>query len=169
MDIGYSSITITLSDRSEILGSFVFPFGTNILEESLLAADSFLKSLHIEDILLHPEKQKKEHTEAVRQFYRLCLDSVQVAMEEVGKLGAISNIFLSGGAVEAQGVALCTELLEERPMGIRLVDSLLAVSKKETEAQYVCAYATALAAKEIISLKKDPIVRILRYVIYRYE
>ena len=169
MDIGHSSITITLSDRSEILGSFVFPFGMNILEESLLSADASLKSLHIEDVLLHPDKQKKEHTEAIRQFYRLCLDSVQVAMEETGKLGNISNIFLSGGAVESQGVSICSELLEERPMGIRRVESLLAISKKDTEAQYVSAYATALAAKEIISLKKDPIVRILRYVIYRYE
>jgi len=54
-------------------------------------------------------------------------------------------------------------------MGIRRIESLLSVSKKDCEGQYAAAYATALAAKEIISLKKDPIVRILRYVIYRYE
>ena len=54
-------------------------------------------------------------------------------------------------------------------MGVRRVDTLLSVSKKEIESQYITAYATALSAKEIVSLKKDPIVRILRYVIYRYE
>ena len=93
---------MTLADRGEILGSFVFPFGMNALEESLLEADTLLKSLHIEDILLHPEKQEVSHTDVIKQFYRLALDSVQVAMEETGKLGAIQNLFLSGGIVESQ-------------------------------------------------------------------
>ena len=96
MDIGYSSITVTLSERSEILGSFVFPFGTDTLEELLLSSDISLKPLHVEDILLHPDKQKAEHTRAVEEFYRLCLDSLQVAMEELGKRGTVQNLFLSG-------------------------------------------------------------------------
>ncbi|MDQ1343915.1 MAG: cell division protein FtsA [Patescibacteria group bacterium] len=165
VDVGYSRVTVTLSDRSELLGAVVLDFGYSLLEESLRKEDSALSGFDIEDRLSHPEKYALEY-QSYAKFHDLVSDGVRIALSEIAKSVRIRNFFFSGGG----NTELLRNTFSEKydPTGSCNVASLPGLSE-DSDPSYALCEAVAVCAKEFASLRKDPIARILRYVIYRYE
>lgn len=165
VDVGHSRVTVAVSDRGELLGSATVDFGYSLLEEALRAEKSGLSGFDVEDRLVHPEKYADEH-KSYAKFYDLVSDGIRIALGEIAKNVRIRNFFFSGGGN--------TEKLRDAfsakydPLGSCRVVSLPGLTA-ESDPAYALCEAVAVCAKEFVSLRKDPIVRILRYVIYRYE
>lgn len=165
VDVGYSRITVTLSDRGELLGAAVLDFGCSLLEESLRKEDPGLSGFDIEERLAHPEKYVSAHA-SYAKFYDLVSDGVRIGLSEIAKTVRVRNFFFSGGG-NTQGLR---DAFGEKyaPSDYCRISSLRGFSE-DSDSTFVLAEAVAVCAKEFASLKKDPIARILRYVIYRYE
>lgn len=43
------------------------------------------------------------------------------------------------------------------------------IPEKQIDPEYMMCYALAILAQELLVTKKDPLIRILRYVLYNYE
>lgn len=124
-----------------------------------------MSGFDIEDRLSHPEKYASEY-KAYAKFHDLVSDGIRIALSEVAKSVRVRNFFFSGGGN--------TELLRSAfsdkydPTDSCKILSLPGAFEDSDPAYALCE-AVAVSAKEFASLRKDPIARILRYVIYRYE
>lgn len=165
IDVGYSRVTVTLSDRSELLGATVLDFGYSLLEECLRKEGSGLSGFDVEDRLSHPEKYAEEY-KAYAKFHDLVADGVRIALSEIAKSVRVRNFFFSGGG----NTELLRKAFSEKydPTDSCRVTGLPGLTE-DSDPSYVLCEAVAVCAKEFVSLRKDPIARILRYVIYRYE
>lgn len=165
IDVGYSRVTVTLTDRSELLGASVLDFGYSLLEEALRKEGANLSGFDIEDRLSHPERYAEDY-KAYSKFHDLVSDGIRIALSEIAKSVRVRNFFFSGGG----NTELLRNAFSEKydPTDSCKVLTLPGAFE-DSDPTYALCEAVAVSAKEFVSLRKDPIARILRYVIYRYE
>lgn len=96
VDVGYSRVTVTLTDRSELIGASVIDFGYSLLEEAIRKEGSDLSGFDIEDRLSHPEKYASQY-KAYSKFHDLVSDGIRIALSEIAKSVRVRNFFFSGG------------------------------------------------------------------------
>ncbi len=168
VDFGYSKTVVTLEHRSELIGAVTLDFGFSTLEEMLRSEGKGLSGFDIEERLSHPEKYASEHAGTFSDFSDLLADGIRVALTEIAADIRPRNFFFSGGAAtESLRNALSERLGPGGGCRFSILPGL--PSEEASDPSYRTAEAVAVCAKEFSSLRKDPIAKILRYVIYRYE
>ncbi|MDD2486963.1 MAG: hypothetical protein PHS92_01170 [Candidatus Gracilibacteria bacterium] len=172
IDFGYSKTTVILENNSEILGFNIINYGTQILEEEMKKHLS-LNYIDIENIIKEIDNNYAEQKNIIDSFLDIIFDSVIVAANDIEKNMFLKNIFISGGMVSNVLKDKLKEYFEQKNLGKNILvidkfieDESLAEISNPTD---VTIASIAKAGKEIISIKKDPIARILRYVLYKYE
>ncbi len=169
IDFGASSTTLTLENYSEILGSFTIPFGSSILEDLLSRSEPTLSRLEIQHRIIDAKDDDTLFQKVKQDYIGILRDAIRVALRDISPDAVVRNIYLSGGVVtEGFRNDFVTSLGESLPYTTLLGKTLIPTSVG-LSAEYGVAYALARTAAEIVLQKQDPIARILRYVIYRYE
>ncbi|MDD2565806.1 MAG: hypothetical protein PHZ26_01835 [Candidatus Gracilibacteria bacterium] len=172
IDFGYSKTTVILQNNSEIIGFNVLNIGLSIIEEEL--KNHLNKGyLDIENIMSSMDEKYEEYKKIIDETYNFIFDSIRVAIDDVEKSFFIKNLFLSGAGINETIKKLLLESLEKNHLGkhIVMLDKFLF---DENLVEYnnnalLPVASLAKAGKELMAVKKDPLVRILKYVIYKYE
>lgn len=172
IDIWYSRITIILQNNSEIIWFNILNFGYNILEEEL--KQKLDKSyLDIENILTSIEDNYEKYKESIDEIYSFIFESISVAIKDIEKAFFVKNVFLSWGPINKIFKNKLKSFFEENNIwqDINVVDEYFSWenTKNYNKNINLPVLSIAKAWKELVSIKKDPLVKILKYVIYKYE
>ncbi|MBP8016559.1 hypothetical protein KAZ01_00990 [Candidatus Gracilibacteria bacterium] len=173
IDFGYSKTTIIISNNSEIIGFNTINFGFSLLEEEL-SKNLNLNYLDTENIIAKTEEFYIKHKNIFDKFFNLLLDSILVSAQDIQKKLYFKNIFLSGGGISEILKNKIKDYLEKNDVGknINMIDNFAEdESFKDYNVNNIFTTVLSLAksGREILSIKKDPIAKILRYIIYKYE
>lgn len=172
IDIGYSKISIILQNNSEIIWFNILNLGYSIVEDAL--KDNLNQSyLNIENILADIDNKYEEYKWVLDEVFDFLIDAIYIGIIDIEKAFFVKNIFVSWSWVSEKLKTLLAKWLESKWIGKQI-----AVIDKYLEAEWLEEYnqnatlpvlSLAKAWKELIAVKKDPLVRILKYVIYKYE
>lgn len=181
LDIGYSHTTIVIEVRGEIVTFHTLPIGTSLLEQEIWkiwAEKWFLNREHtLVDILaISREKleQKKYawYQSVIEAFFALITDSLLATIERNSDTMILKNLFLSGWIFLGK---LPLEMIRYHLSHTIHKDVVLETLVEKTDetlgitSEYITAYGLSLIAADLLLIKKDPLIRILRYVLYQYE
>lgn len=172
VDFWYSKTTIILENNSEIMGFNVINFWTQILEEELKKHLS-VNYIDIENIIKDVDINYPKHTQVFDVFFNLIFDAIIVASIDIEKNIFLKNIFISGWLVSAVLKEKIKDYFEKKSLwkNILIIDKFFENENSLwiSNPTDITVGSIAKAWKEIISIKKDPIARILRYILYKYE
>lgn len=172
IDFWYSKTTVILQNNSEIIWFNVLNIGLSTIEEEL---KSYLNKgyLDIESIMASMDEKYEEYKEIIDEVYSFIFDSIRVAINDIEKSFFVKNLFISWAWANEIMKKLLVENLEKNHLWkqILILDKFLF---DETLSEYnnnalLPVISLAKAWKELMAVKKDPLVRILKYVIYKYE
>lgn len=173
LDLGYSKTTLILENRGEIIGANTLNFGVYLLEEELKNREPDLSYLTIENILADGAKHYKKHQDSFDRFFSILFDGIFVATTDIAKQLYLKNIFLSGGGSSDLVQEKLREYLEEKSFGSHIHIGFLKSNDEDlanwNTPTYTQTLALAKTTQEMFLFKKDPIARLLRYILYRYE
>lgn len=172
IDIGYSKITVILQNNSEIIWFNVISFWLALLEEEL--KNSLNKSyLDIENILSNIDEKYIEYREIIDNTFNFLFDAIWIAIIDIEKSFFAKNVFVSGAWVSEIFKKLLIESLEKQHFWKQLVildKFLFEENLEEYNSNWLLSVASlAKSWKDLMSIKKDPLVRIMKYIIYKYE
>ncbi|OIP52614.1 hypothetical protein AUK10_03540 [Candidatus Gracilibacteria bacterium CG2_30_37_12] len=173
IDFGSSKTTIVIENKGEILGGNTLNFGFGLLEETFKQKAPNLGYLDIEHHITHIEETYEEYKEIFDIFLGILFDALFVAMTDITSQLFLKNIFISGGGFSPFLQKKLEEYLKTKNIGNSIhvepvVINIENISPHDT-GSFTQVLALAKATEEMLLLKKDPIARILRYIIYRYE
>jgi hypothetical protein len=168
VDIGYSLTTIVLENFSEILGAMQIPIGVSVFENMLIRKFPKLSRLEIEHCMHHPEIDTKDQAQIRAEFMKVLLEAIFVALRNISTSYVLRNMYVSGW--------ITTQTFQDefqkytgdfftqwslKILSLPLSDGL--------SPDYGVVYSAARATQELLRQSRDPIAKILRYVIYKYE
>ncbi len=173
IDFGYSKTTIIISNNSEIIWFNTINFWFSLLEEEL-SKNLNLNYLDTENIIAKTEEFYIKHKNIFDKFFNLLLDSILVSAQDIQKKLYFKNIFLSWGWISEILKNKIKDYLEKNDVwkNINMIDNFAEdESFKDYNVNNIFTTVLSLAKswREILSIKKDPIAKILRYIIYKYE
>ncbi|MCK9272427.1 hypothetical protein M0P65_02670 [Candidatus Gracilibacteria bacterium] len=172
VDFGYSKTTIVLENNSEILGFNVINFGIEVLEEEFKKNLS-LNYFDIENIIKETDANYSKYKEIFSSFFDLIFDAISVASQDIEKKLFIKNIFVSGGAVSEILKEKMKEYFTQKNFGKNILVKDKYIEDKNLEElnnnSDIILASIVKVGKEMLGAKKDPIARILRYILYKYE
>ncbi|EKE27792.1 MAG: cell division protein (septum formation) [uncultured bacterium (gcode 4)] len=172
IDFWYSKTTVILQTNSEILWFNVLNFWYSLLEDELR---SHLDKgyLDIENILNSLDEKYEEYKVIIDWALDFIFDSLIIAIQDIEKSFFAKNVFVSWAWISKVLKKQIAEHFEKSHIGknITVIDEFLSdESLKEYNANWMLwVLSLAKAWKELMAIKKDPLVRILRYVLYKYE
>jgi len=174
IDFGYTKTTVVVQSKWETLGLHTLPFGLSYLEDAL-RKDGHGSYLDTEKFLWDLDMCQKKHPKLVDDIFSVLLDGIFVAVLDIIKQAYFKNIFISGvtstpAIREKIAKYFAGKQWEVLPQVIDLLDvSTFAKESKLERNSWAGVASLAITWRELLSTKKDPIARILRYVIYKYE
>jgi hypothetical protein len=182
LDIGYSHTTIVIEARGEVVTFHTLPFGSDLLETEIGKISEGKSTLGRENLMIevlgltHANLRKSakyaQYETIVNQFFELITDSLLATTERYNHALIIKNVFFSGGLfLSPLPHALIRENLKKtvhKDANLKNITDTIAPEMK-ISSDYVTVYGLALIASDLLLLKKDPLIRILRYVLYQYE
>lgn len=172
IDFWYSKTTIILQNNSEIIGFNILNFWYSIVED-VLKDNLNLSYLNIEAILADIDNQYDNHKAILDEIFEFIIDAIYIWITDIEKSFFVKNIFVSWAWVNEKLKSKLANLLEKKWIGkqIMVLDKYFDTEWFElyNDNSLLPVISLARAWKELITIKKDPLVRILKYVIYKYE
>lgn len=171
IDIGYSHTTVLVTQDNEIKTFETFPVGSRMLMEMIREANKHFSLLYIENILCDEQLVRdRKYAPILEDFFEYVLDVIWGFLEEERVHMTFSHLFVHGHIFEnpatfkifgAQFESLCSYSVRKHRLN--------ALIGSEFRHDQAVTHALALTASELLLVKKDPLIRILRYVLYSYE
>lgn len=171
IDIGYTHTTVLVSQDNEIKTFETFPIGMQMCMEMIREKCPNLSLLQIENILCNAQSVRDEpYAEIIADFFEYVLDMIWGFLEQEKIHITFTHLFLHGWVFENPTLfkvfgtsfeTLCGYAVRKKRLSTLLPDNI-----KQSECM---TYGLALTATELLLVKKDPLIRILRYVLYNYE
>jgi cell division ATPase FtsA len=96
IDIGYSTITVTLENYSEILGSLTIPFGSQVLEDIFSRKEPALSRLEVQHRIIDAKEKDSIFQSAQIEYQEILRDTIRVAIREIAPDATVRNIYISG-------------------------------------------------------------------------
>lgn len=182
LDIGYSHTTIAIEIRGELTMFHTLPFGTELLEIeigkklwwkwSLGREHAMIETLKTSFTHFSKTQKCKIYSETITDFFELIRDGLLSITERHAHTLIIKNLFLSGGIfLSPLPKEIISHLMQDtlhRDAYVRLLTHDLE-EEQSISAEYATVYWLARIAADLLLIKKDPLIRILRYVLYQYE
>lgn len=172
IDVWYMHTTIVFESKNEILSFETFPFGTKMLLDMLLNLSPDKTYLEIENILCDEmsDASKMIHSKTLTDFFDYINDVLFALLAREKDIGNIANIFLSGWIFSSEkSKSMFSDTFHTHYKKDVNTLWLSRVSDSKIDPDFIMCHALALLAEELLITKKDPIIRILRYVLYNYE
>lgn len=171
VDIGYGHTTVTLVSNNEILGFETFPYGTEMFMSIIADSHRDYSLLQIENIICSAQDLKTwDNREYLDEFLDYIQDAIFGYLKSEKIDMSFKYLYLHGNIFENS--------LIYSEFSKRMESSLWYEIKKKKlyealdvkiHSDQCTNYWLSLMAKELLFVKKDPLVRILRYVLYQYE
>lgn len=118
--------------------------------------------------MISHDEYNEVRTPLVTEFFEYISDMVRVFISDNHQSLDMDYFFCHGGVFESRGIYnTFTDILTEQygsNFRIQRFSDIL-----ECETDRVVTQGLADIATELLMVKKDPLVRILRYVLYNYE
>lgn len=171
IDIGQQHTTVIVTRHNEILGFEVFRYGTEDLMNYIHESHTHLSVLQLENTICSEKKMKEPtYVSDLEDFLAYLGDMILGYLSNEHIDVRLEHIFLHGSIFENPYIGEQFSQLIHRVLGIQLpIDRLSAVANKPLHHDQVMTHWLSLMAQELLLVKKDPLVRILRYVLYQYE
>jgi hypothetical protein len=174
IDFGSSKTTVVILNKGEILWGNTLNFGFMLLYETFKEKKPKLGYLDIEHHITNIAETYEEYKEIYDIFLEILFDAIIVAITDVTKQPFLKNIFISWGGASDFLQQKLREYLQKKNLGSELcvqksIHNTVQNIPKEDLILFSQSLWLAKATEEMLLLKKDPIARILRYIIYRYE
>ncbi|PID84078.1 hypothetical protein CSB09_02905 [Candidatus Gracilibacteria bacterium] len=176
IDIGYTYTNITLTQNNEIYKLETFPVGTRMLMENIRDAHkkthgTFLSLLQIENIIWDEQAIRGDvYRAVVADFFEYISDMIAGFLQENTTNIRFSHAFFHGNIFENPYVTRTFGRYFEKLLGYSVRKKrMTTLIPREFRHQEAITYGLSLIASELLFVKKDPLVRILRYVLYNYE
>lgn len=181
LDIGYSHTTIVLEVRGEIVTFHTVPIGSQLLEQEIGKLCKEKWSLNREHTMIEilslsleklEQKKYEPYKDCIEEFFSLIRDSLLATIERNSETMILKNLFLSWWIFLGK---LPLEILEKMLSTTIHKNATLELLTQKTDAsleinsEYITTYGLSLIAADLLLIKKDPLIRILRYVLYQYE
>lgn len=171
IDIGYTHTTILVLQDNEIKTFETFDVGSRMLMEMIREVHKSASLLWIENILCsESDIRDARYMHILEDFFEYILDMVWAFLSEEWVNMKFSHLFLHGNIFQNPAIFKKFGSQFEKNCWYALrkhkLSSLIPSSEKHDES---LTYALALTASELLLVKKDPLIRILRYILYSYE
>lgn len=173
IDIWYTKITIVLQSNSEIIWFNVLNFWYSLVEE-LLRNKTWLSYLDTEKILSHIDEEFDKYSDYLDDIFDFIFTSIDIAIKDIEKSFFTKNIFLSWAWISDKFKTRIKDFFEKNNLWKQITaidkyaqDDFVWDCRNNNSLTWVLSLAKA--GKELMNIKKDPLVRMLKYVIYRYE
>lgn len=169
IDIGYSHTTVILESKNEILAFETFPIGTHSLLEIIGTRFPDYSPLQIERII-HDACLDNIIQKEIDEFLEYLIDAIIWCITQKYPDKIISNILLHWWLLQntIQRQKFISIFHTSYGRSVRQIE-YQKLNESLFEADSAIPYGLALMAQELLLVKKDPLVRILRYVLYNYE
>ncbi len=173
IDVGYMHTTVVFEAKNEILSFETFPFGTKNLidmfsfhypEASLLEIEHMLFQKQVEDpkILLLREQ-------VIKDFSAYIIDGILWLLEQGREWFLVKNFFYSGAVFHNDAFSSLFSKVFRDSYDYHFRFLPLDAGNEVTSGDYAICFGLSMLAHELLVLKKDPVIRILRYVLYHYD
>ena len=166
LDVGSFHTTIICIENNQIIALETFPIGTEILIQTLGSNHPELTLLQIEHMLSHDEYHETRQ-ESLRDFFEYIIDTFYAFTTDNVPQFEFQSLFVHGSIFSTQKVfdVFVSEINNHgQKISIKRFSELLDCDSDEIVTRWLADIAT-----ELLMVKKDPLVRILRYVLYNYE
>ncbi len=167
LDIGLLHTTITCISDNSVVALETFPFGSQMLMDLLGHAHTELTLLQIEHMLSSSE-YREVRLPCVEDFFEYIMDTLRAFLMASAPGFSFDHVFCHGALFESEDIYENFTTLLSHEYGTRL-RTLRFADILECETDMVVTHGLAEIATELLMVKKDPLVRILRYVLYNYE
>lgn len=170
IDFGYSKTTVILQNNSEIIGFNIVNFWFSLLEEQL-KNELNLSYFEIKDILLDIDSNYEKYSKVFDSFFDILFETVFISIFDINSNAQFRNIFLSGSSTTNLIKWKLDEFFKKKDFTkIKIYDPYVEDwAFKKIWKTYSTTISLAKAGAEILSSNSDPITKILRHIIYRYE
>lgn len=171
IDIGYTHTTVLVSQDNEIKTFETFPIGMQMCMEMIRDRCPELSLLQIENILCNTQTVRDApYKEIIDDFFEYVLDMIWGFLEQEGIKITFTHILFHGSVFDNPTLFKVFGSLFESLCGYPVRKKRLATLLPQDFKHSECVtYGLALTATELLLVKKDPLIRILRYVLYHYE
>ena len=171
IDVWYGQTTVTILRKNEIIWFETFTYGTEILMELIEDFYPEYSLLQIENILCTPsEFQWWIYKECLDEFLEYIRDAIFGYLQSEDIDLKFQYLILHGNIFENSTIFHNFSQLIESTFWYEIKRKrLYELLNKEIRHNQCTVYGLSLMAKELLLVKKDPLVRILRYVLYQYE
>jgi len=168
IDLWYMHSTVMLVKDGQIEGFETFPIWVSMLIDILSQRHGNRSRISLENIICETEISPTDHAEFL-SFFHYFIDTVFSFLSSLqGKESNFSNLFLHWSIFENVSLFHLFGEVFDGTFWASVEKSTIA-SIIEMDSDAVVPYGLALIASDLLVVKKDPLVRILRYVIYNYE
>ena len=171
IDIGYGHTTVTILEDNEILAFETFPYGVEMLIEMLGQSHPHASSLQIENIICTPsECLIWDSHDAITEFLSYISDTIRAYLQIERIDVRFDSLILHGNLFENHAIRDIFTRLYQEAIGYTLSIEKLHehITPAITHDQTVVSWLS-LMASELLLTRRDPLVRIMRYVLYQYE
>ncbi len=167
IDMGLHHTTVICIEDNQIIALETFPIGTEMLMEWLAREYSDLTLLQIEHMIANDEYHDARLM-WVKGFLEYILDTFHAYLREDVWDFQFDSLFVHGSIFSGDKImdvlrSLIIDAYSSKVRIMRFADIV------DAPADEVVPYGLSLIATELLMVKKDPLVRILRYVLYNYE
>ncbi len=168
IDLGYYHTTMIIESKNAIVAFETFPFGFSDLILMFSASHNDLSPLQIEK-MMHEFNETSDNRDDLEEFSLYIVHVFSAFVKKFFPEKIISHILLHGWIFENK---VFKEIFSQKLSGA-YGRKLSFIEKTEigtsTARESLVPYWLAIMAHELLLVKKDPLVRILRYVLYNYD
>ncbi len=171
IDIGYAHTTITILENNEILGFETFPYGSEILNWLIASVSPSYSILQIENIIYATgDFQVDIYGECLDEFLSYIRDTIFGYLQAEHINITLESLIIHGNIFENNYILDNFVKLFQESLGYNiLANRLYEICTPKIVYDQCIVSGLSLMASELLLVKKDPLVRILRYVLYQYE
>ncbi len=171
IDVWFWHTTITILHKNELIGFETFSYWTEMLLELIAAHHPQYTLLQLENIICTPNEFKNDiHRECLDEFLEYISDAIFSYLEVEDIDLKFNFLLLHGNIFENVIIFNKFSKLIENTLGYDLKKKRFhEILDVQIQHDQCVVQALSLMAKELLFIKKDPLIRILRYVLYQYE
>lgn len=167
IDVWLMHTTFLCIQNNTIVALETFPFWTDLLIQALALAYPELTLLQIEHMLSH-EQYKDVRAECLDEFLSYLIDTLKGFLRLHAPDFVFDYVFCAGWLFDSTDIVDTLRSLITRDHD-RKIHLLTFAQLLDSESDTIVSSGLAEIATELLMVKKDPLVRILRYVLYNYE
>ncbi len=174
IDVGYTHVTIVFEKKHEITYFDTFTIGSKMLMDIISEAYPKSSYTEIESFLRrnHDTDWDRENRESlVREYFDYMIDVLISSIMREDESIKMKNIFVSGGIFSSAWIeSLFFDILSTNigydGKNLHLAEASM---MEKISREYLITHGLSHLGQELLYIKKDPIIRILRYTLYHYE